>query len=374
MKLSFFRPERALREDSGPWLEDPSFGISNYSQLFKIMSAGVFFLDRTHTISTPFHTHNLFKLDLNSQKAAHLSYGDISVKRAKEILELSKKLMKPISLFYSGGIDSTTSLISFLLAENNWQNLKEQLIVYLSPESISENPDFYNKFIRGHFRTRSSYLFFECFDKNSLVVSGEGNDQLFGSDIGATIVKKKGTAFLFEKFSDQSLNELLSIFPLTSSGKNNLQNVFSMLAKQSPSGIDNIFEFVWWLNFTCKWQNVFIRMLSFANRTSRKNIDQAFIDNYYHCFFMTKDFETWSIWNKDIKIQDNWKKYKFEAKKFIFDFTKDKYYFENKVKVGSLFNIIVQQPAALAIDNDYTFHDELDFSKFLNPKNSFSHT
>jgi len=52
--------------------------------------------------------------------------------------------------------------------------------------------------------------------------------------------------------------------------------------------------------------------------------------------FDTEEFQLWSMNNPDSKIKDTMTSYKWPAKDYIFDYTKDSNYRDTKLKVGSL--------------------------------------
>ena len=58
-------------------------------------------------------------------------------------------------------------------------------------------------------------------------------------------------------------------------------------------------------------------------------------------------------------------------RQWIFEFTGDRDYYENKIKVGSLHHVLLHQRAALAIDSQFKFYQELDFSGVYDSQNSF---
>jgi hypothetical protein len=75
--------------------------------------------------------------------------------------------------------------------------------------------------------------------------------------------------------------------------------------------------------------------------------------------------------NHDLKIKNDWKSYKWEAKRLIYEFNKDEFYYNNKFKIGSLIRIIGQRKTAEGLSSNYEFLDKLDASEFYIPNNSF---
>ena len=106
--------------------------------------------------------------------------------------------------------------------------------------------------------------------------------------------------------------------------------------------IRTIKPMLWWWNFTVKWQEITFRSLSDLQ-------DEGSFRNVRH-FFQTDDFQRWSIVDPDMKIRQDLQSYKWPAKDFIYRYTKDADYRDNKIKVGSL---RVRIGSMLAIDNRY---------------------
>lgn len=272
----------------------------------------------------PISTFNICEIpsDINTNK--QIIYSEECLTQANNLLNLSKITNKPLYILWSGGIDSTVMLISFLIINPKMENC----VILLSKESINEYTYFFNNYIRGKYKIETSYDFFNLFDGTKILVTGELNDQLFGNDLirlsanilGEDVIKSKYySGFLKSTFSDISNISKWS-------------NLLDELALKCPSGIETISEFFWWFNFSCKWQSVYTRSLAYINKKHRKNITEEFLKVNYQCFFNTSNFQNWSVWNKDKKFGLDWKSYKLESKKFIFDFSKDENYFQNKIK------------------------------------------
>ena len=114
-----------------------------------------------------------------------------------------------------------------------------------------------------------------------------------------------------------------------------------------------------------------MRTLSFASSRTRKNVDKKYVETYYAPFYMTDDFQLWSMNNPDKKIKDTWSTYKWPAKEIIYDFTKDTEYRDTKIKRGSLFSVLDQLIPINFIDESYNFLMEIDPEEYLNPVNDF---
>jgi hypothetical protein len=239
-------------------------------------------------------------------------------------------------------------------------------------DSIKENPNFYYSFIREHCRIESSEKFSYLFDGSHILVGGEHNDQLFGSDAIAKITR---FAFFDNVTRPYSRRFITGFFKLLGMGKEAAHLWFDIIsghAKRAPCQVETVFDFFWWLNFVFKWQAVHFRMLLRVNRELHRNINGQFLDSFYHHFFSSTDFQKWSMVNKDLKIRDSWKSYKFHAKELIYEFNKDRDYLENKAKMGSLFRLFLEKSTAAGLTTDYEFLSDLDPQEFYNAENAFT--
>lgn len=302
-----------------------------------------------------------------------LSYEQCSEKRVNELYELSKKIDKPITIFYSGGIDSTFVVASFMkyLSPNEF---KDRVRVAMTLDSIHENYNFYYNYIRPYATIISSEPIEAKFDKNSIIVSGEHNDQLFGSDLMAKVYKQfdnwdviaqpYSRGFLVDVF----FNKFLSV----ESSNYWFDLMDAQIKNTAPCEIKTNFDFFWWYNFNYKWQSVYFRMLMGAPLTSSVTIDDDFLNNYYFHFFSCHDFQKWSMLNHHLKIKNNdWSTYKWECKKLIYEFNKDSEYLNNKFKMGSLLNLYLQKKMPIAFTSNYEFIDIHNIDDFYVADNSF---
>lgn len=127
--------------------------------------------------------------------------------------------------------------------------------------------------------------------------------------------------------------------------------------EHSPVPIVTTFDLLWWLNITCKWQTVCLRLFQ-----RRPSLSWADLHRIVH-FFQTGDFQQWSFdpANHAANMPDHrvWSSYKQPLKQYIFDYTSDSNYFKNKLKAGSLCQVNdAGQYVILGID------DELNIIRF----------
>ena len=338
----------------------------------RVVSQTVSLVDRSERIVMPynFHLHEPFRIPTDLSNF-NLSYEECCLLRAEEILNHSTKTGLPITLLYSGGIDSTMVVISFLKIKNY---LRDKITIAMSPESIAENPNFYYNYIRPNFNLRSSEQFSNLFDGKSIIIGGEHNDQLMGSDI----VGKVSGEFGFDRVNEPYKNGLLhEWFIINEVPKECADWWFDMLVwhvEQAPCEIKTFFDLMWWLNFNFKWQTVFFRILLRVGKTHRSNINQDFVDNKFFHFFSHSNFQKWSMLNPHLKIKNSWDTYKFHVKDLIYDFTNDSTYRNEKLKVGSLSKLFISKDTPVGLTCDYQYLYKLDKAELYNSVNSFKGT
>jgi hypothetical protein len=345
-------------------------GVSEWADMYHLLANNVVMIDRSEKIILPFNVKLFERFKLPSlDNAFTMTYDQCCERRATELYELAKQLNKPLYLFYSGGIDSTLMLISFLkvIPEND----REVLVLMMDYDSIKENPNMYYTNIRGKIKTISSSSFSKYFDKSCILVGGEFNDQLFGSDIVKLVHQRYGIDTIHQRYTRDNITTLFKDVGMSSIGADIWYDLIDESCKNSPVVLITVFDFLWWLNFNFKWQAVFFRLLIRCGKEQRNNIDQQFVDTYYHHFYGEEYFQQWSMINQDLKIKESWQSYKFIAKQLIYDYTQDSDYFYNKEKLPSLGRMFMQKKTSHGLTTDFIFLDTLDAESLYVPDNSF---
>ena len=346
--------------------------VNTYSTFYRrFLNHNVALVDRCDKISMPynFQLYEKFKMPTDLTNF-NMSYEDCCLQRAEELINLSKLLNKPIVIMYSGGIDSTLVVISFLKILQK-ENIRDRIIIAMTPESINENPNFNYKFIINTFNLISSENFSYFFNGQYIILGGEHNDQLFGSDITQKVGLAWGFEKLFNSYKDELMYRWLLYMGLEPQHARFWFDMLVWSAETSPCQIKTSFDLFWWLNFNFKWQSVFFRILLRVNKDERKNINLEFINNYFHHFYTTQNFQKWSMLNSHLKVKEDWKSYKYICKEIIYNYTKDEYWFNNKIKVGSLFKIFLNKNTPQGLDTNYNFLFKLSASDYYNSNNSF---
>ena len=319
--------------------------VSTWFEIYKLINLNVSLVDRCDYLQSPYRFENKFPMP-KIPNVFNKTYFDICIERAQKIVLHSKKIDKPISVLWSGGIDSTVVLISFILG---CPNDLDRISVVMNPWSIVENPNFYYNHIRNRFKLLPSEKTLDILDGSSIMVGGEFNDQLFGSDIVRDVETFGNMDLVLGPNTSQNVLPFLQSKGISEKSAAHWYFLLDDHIKNvCPVEINTVHQLFWWLNFSFKWQSVYYRI---PERIKNQHLlNDEFLSQYYLQFFVIEDFQIWSMLNPDKKIGSTWESYKLEAKKMILDFNGDKDYFDNKVKRGSLGQIFKQRkvPDALA--------------------------
>ncbi len=343
-------------------------GIARFSHIFTLYGNWVIPVDRTGTISTPIRDVSLFPVP--KYRVFSKSYEDICNGRAREILGNADKLGVRTHVLYSGGIDSTCVLVSLLKQATAQQ--KKNIVVLLSHESIFENPRFYEEHIRGKLRVESSITFANLLGGSDMLLSGEHNDMVMGSDKVGEMMALYGPAAIQQPYSRDLMTDFFGAFLNGDTEAASFYvDLFERIRDVAPVAIDTNFAFLWWVNFAIKWQAcyAYIAMLTPLKNTHR--VTKDYLDTRFISFFNTDEFQLWSMNNLDKRIKDTWASYKWIAKQVIYDYTKDAEYRDNKLKKGSLTPLTNRLYASNFLDENLHFSNDLVPETYLETKNDF---
>jgi len=302
-------------------------------------------VDRTETLSSGLHIlnrHPVFPFD----EQWSMSLDTIMLKRAEQILELSKTdEQKDIHILWSGGIDTTASVCSFLRVTERpeWQEYRDRLVITYCERSKNENPRFYEQFIKNKLRELPIQGHVRDIIDGRRIVTGDPADMIFGTFAMANCLVP---------YIDGKINNLFTrlddpwreVFPiaieqskiilLPGEKTDDWVQWIEPFVEKCPIKVYSWFDFLWWGAFGMKYQHDLFRI--FYNR---KSLTKDIVDSVTN-FYDTYDFHQWSYHNHHLKMTDHsvWGSYKAPLKKFIFDFNKDEEYYRTKIKVVSVNN------------------------------------
>jgi len=314
-----------------------------------------------------------------------------------------------LDVLWSGGIDSTTVLVAIMQAmEKNALSTDLELRVLFSARSVEEWPAFAQAYLQVGYsvcgtckqdarppQTLPAVKFSSKFHAlqlhpvllspseneaisdfidltSGLTVTGEYGDQIFGSILMAGAFSKKAS-FIYPMEHEQP--DVLDsgwqspveayVRSLNILREDKIKELMALLetqALEAPFAIVSVFDWLWWVNFTMKWQYVGLRML---NRV--ESLDATKAARLVH-FFGTVKFQQWALdgeCHKFFKMplmannrlptgKHRWANYKALLKAYIADncpkVSDCGIYFRFKVKEGSLRH---QPSRHFAMDDQY---------------------
>ena len=295
------------------------------------------------------------------------SLSDLLDKRALEIYDNAKKTNRKIAVQWSGGIDSTLVLVSFL------KNIPEQdrslINVIHNVNSVLENLNFYKKYISNNLKSinYTTLNFTKDFIKKYILIHGDPGDCIFGPSISKYqyfISQKKH----FEPWKNhlkkmKELLELPEVHPETYEpgfGEWYVNKITENLEETKQSEyLTSIAEWWFWTYYNFKWEFSCQRPFVFFKRgNTQDSFDlETQKDLAMNTFFNTDKFQQWAYSNIKKNIFNETSQHKKIAKEYIYEFTKDESFLKNKIKITatpSVFDIVKNHSSPYFYREDYT--------------------
>ncbi len=244
------------------------------------------------------------------------SFNQISVERAQNIWK-NHQQNNSVNILWSGGIDSTMAVVALLIESPSTGILN----IYCNMNSIYENKFFYIYLLKQkNVKLRNASLLPE--NEKFDLITGDLGDQIFGSEM----LYKINHLFGFDALSE-SYDKIIPKLFAARCGEvmgGEMYKRYLPIIDSCIFPIKTAFDFIWWWNFTQKWQGVKFRKQCFLNP-----------NHLAVHFFDSTEYQLWSIFFHDQKIGKKIETYKQPAKEFIFSFDKNESYLLNKKKLGS---------------------------------------
>jgi hypothetical protein len=305
-----------------------------YRDLCRFMHCGV--IDRSGTIAPPFDWTVLDPVPavagaVRGELDEMRSFSRLCDARGVEIVAEAEAGDRTIQVLWSGGIDSTAALIGVMKAAET-AGCAARVQVLLSMDSVLEYPEFYLDAIDRRYAVQPvGQPMSRALDPAALNLTGEHGDQLFGSQLLAPYVRR-GVA-------EADWRDLLPLVMLERlrdpRAARRAWKLAQPVLEAAPIGIRSLFDALWWLNFTLKWQDVSVRMVA------TRGADAPRLAGSLQHFFRTEPFQQWALWHTPGRPVERWIDYKLPAKTYVRDFTGDERYFRQKTKEDSLRNVLI---------------------------------
>lgn len=237
--------------------------------------------------------------DVNFRK----SFGEISMETAEAALKENRK----INIYWSGGLDSTNILLTFLALNKH----KDQVKVLMNYNSVIESGYLFDTYVKPNFEYEIGVPRLEdddiYFNKDEIYFTGQPNDQL-GCSVISDIVGILKTKKLFAHTNQ--FNNLDTIYKdERGRGVNRFEDhlydkdvkFFEKVVASSPCPIHTLEEFIWYIGFNYRWQSA-----SFApfHVIHNANLREEYPD-VLRAFYNTNDFQQWGINKYEVDDRKN---------------------------------------------------------------------
>lgn len=325
-KLLYYIPHRLYRSEAFKEVNPIT------QEFLKMFNPWISLSDRTGTIDVPgIEVYN--NSPIPSKPNVVPSFSAASYARIDECIDkFSAENKERIVVFHSGGIDSTL-IISLLISHPKWNMLKDSVWLAINEDSQIENPDFFNDIVLPYFGTRllpSNDYYTIITNPNNLCVTGECADNLFGS---LTLKSYMDSTLDFDAIHKPwETTSLIWLLDKREAYRDEREQMLYDLVNACPVSIDTNHEFLWWLNFSMKWQAVKYRMSMHAPMAWQAEYIAFNVVN----FFDSVEYQQWALYTTETKVGGKWNTYKLPAKNLINDIWANEKYKTYKTKWPSL--------------------------------------
>jgi len=279
---------------------------------------------------------NIFDTSIpNWQLYSTISFEEATEQRSQELIQVYENEDIPIVVNWSGGIDSTLILAS--IHKNFPDYLKKRVIVSMNNTSFCENPYFYNKIIKPHYKV--SFIDTHNYIDN-FMLHGDPADAFW---IQGGVINLSSKLNVSEDDVNSNPENFVNFYKskgFTIDESLWYLNFYIDTAKDYNIQLKTTLDLLWWSNFSCHLNFSVTKLLTKIDR--KLLIPQTnYIDIYKkHAipWYLSNAYQVWSIQSQlnGSKFDGSVRNYKMEAKEYIYNVDKNLYYRDYKTKVQSL--------------------------------------
>lgn len=239
------------------------------------------FIDRTNSSENLVKVVNLYP-HVEYDNFFVKSFEDLCLQRAKTLLEENRK----INVYWSGGLDSTAVLFTFLQTRKN----KDQIHVIMNYNSILESGYVFDTFIKDNFNftIETVRLGKIHFNSDEIYLTGHPADQI-------SYVNAKNTNLMLINREEMKSS---------SSYENHIdEKTFSFFEKsleKFPKKIKTVSDFLWFAGFNYRWQNACLAPFHIIANNNLKENYRSVVRGFYD----NEDFQKWSMCNTEKDPED----------------------------------------------------------------------
>jgi len=344
MKLNTL--ENHIRRD-GEW-DQLSVDAQRYLRIPHILVGAVDIRARIGTFHNPWFAKPSLLFQPPRLEFIKDSLDDLVNQRTVELFKLAKDTKKHIIIMWSGGIDSTLILTSFL--KNIPTADHEMITVALTLHSIADNPTFYFNFISNNKKIRvisaTELEVTNDFLNKNIILHGDPGDGILGPSTGMYTKFSSSNQHLEPwkkhlKAIEEELEPTMQKFSFVQPGIGKwFTNIVVRTLEESgyADHVSTVADWYWWTYFNFKYSSMCTYPI--YHTRLKKDLEPLSIENieFYSktVFYHTAKFQCWSYSNLKELVRDNvFKSYKLKAREYIYDFDKNFVYFSKKRKTST---------------------------------------
>lgn len=266
---------------------------------------------------------DMFDLHVPDKKNFKKSFADVTDERCLSLLQTHKD--RPWYIHYSGGTDSTTILAALL--KHTTSADRERMCVVCNRISVFESPYFYFNFVEPNFKTMDTAEFLldkhkQTLYEQSIVIDGNLGDQLHRSRAHFKIIQTGFNDFQPKKDPDLFCKFYMQESGLSLSAARWHYDSLLMNIESVDLPMVTMQDWAWWYFFNVYWVTVKLRLLQ------QLGISYQLFKKSHVIWYDTQDYQSWAIANRQhVRGNIDVFSYKTEAKQYIYELTKDEYYY-----------------------------------------------
>jgi len=239
---------------------------------------------------------------------------------------------KDITVFWSGGLDSTC--LALVMLET--KPVDGKLVLVGTPDSICEYENFYNQFKHIIKIVDKDKLFdlYYLTTTETTVITGEAGDQIFCGAIADEFENKDRNwkDVITTTLVNRLKNPLIKKEPAWNvNEQNHIIRSLDRIVSVCPIKINRYIDFLWWLTFTTKMNYVTHKFPTLIADHNLGIPSQTRLDTFLP-FYLSDDFQLWSMANQQVKMPGGPETYKQPIKDLIIDLFGDPEFIKNKGK------------------------------------------
>lgn len=309
-------------------LYDPSLAQKQWFNLNSVNFIPSHIQSRVHRLPAPYPLADTL-YPIPTDYSNNTSFGQSLDSAINKSIKFAKG--KTVYICWSGGIDSTAILVSYL--QQVTPSLINQTVVLYNESSIQENPYFFYKFLNGIVPVQHIDTFVVTPENYSglLLIDGEGGNQCTGSTMIHRLVYQRKEAELTQPWLNVNLDRYFHSLNLSAS--RDLIDMLTESVAYSPVEIKTVFDLLWWFNFNFKFDDAILRkVLHYAKNLNAQETKEFYNNNLIRPY-ADIELQKWALAN--VPGRTEFSDLRLHQKLYINQFDKNDLWLYNKREQAS---------------------------------------